>query len=68
MMDARQCRSSPLWAVLLIAFGGVFLLHNLFGETLAWQLFDRWWPALLILLGLALLARRLGDYKGHTRS
>src|SRR3989441_1217424 len=63
-----QRKSPPIRisGLLLILIGGLFLWNNLVGELGIWQLFTRWWPALLILWGLAklydhLAAQRTGQ-------
>ncbi len=54
-------RGSLYIGVLLIVFGGIILAHTRFGMSLAWL--DRWWPAVLILVGLFLLVRSYFDSK-----
>lgn len=50
----------PVWPVVLIVLGAVFLAANLglisFGELR--QLLARWWPLILIAIGVAGLLRR----------
>lgn len=50
----------PVWPVILIVLGVVFLASNLgmisFGELR--QLLGTWWPLILIAIGIAGLARR----------
>jgi hypothetical protein len=54
---SRQTRSGVLIAgLILIAIGIVFLLNN-FYEISAWRLFARYWPTLLIIVGLRKLYR-----------
>ena len=51
---------APLGAGLLIVLGLLFLLDNL-GVPIFSQI-GRFWPVLLIVLGLALLQKRLGHH------
>ena len=49
---SRQTRSGVLVAgLILIAIGLLFLLNN-FYEISAWRLLARYWPVLLIIVGL----------------
>jgi hypothetical protein len=66
MSNGRIRRRSIFSGLLLILLGGLFLYHNFYGGFAIWDLFSRWWPALLILWGLAklydhLVARRTGE-------
>src|SRR3990172_8571171 len=59
--------SAVLGAVLLIAVGGFFLYGNFHPAWDPWPLVARYWPVLLILLGVA----KLWDYlwlRGHPDS
>jgi len=56
--------SAPIGAALLIGLGALFLLDN-FGIPV-FQHLGRYWPVLLIVLGVLLLQRRLGG--GHPPS
>lgn len=58
-MDTRRHSSHVWFGLLLIAFGAAFLLSN-FGY-LAWFDWDRWWPVLLIAIGILMLRRPAGD-------
>lgn len=49
----EEAAESPAWGVTLIALGGALLLHNLGWLNLI--SFARFWPVLLIVVGLALL-------------
>ena len=42
----------------LVAFGVIFLVQNLFGPWLPWLSFGSLWPLLLVILGGALLWRQ----------
>jgi DUF4097 and DUF4098 domain-containing protein YvlB len=68
-------RRSILGPLIILAVGVAFLLTQLgrisWGQTLEW--YSRWWPAVLILAGLVLLAewaidQRLPNTQGHARS
>jgi len=64
MSDGTRRRPSIFGALVIIAIGAVFLLHNFYGDFDGWDFLYHWWPALLILLGLA----RLVDYAFESRS
>ncbi|MGH9326952.1 MAG: DUF4097 family beta strand repeat-containing protein [Terriglobia bacterium] len=51
-------RSSFLWALILIAIGVLFLLHNLDPAIHPWHLLAKYWPVLIILWGVS----KLFDY------
>jgi ABC-type polysaccharide/polyol phosphate export permease len=38
--------------LILIVLGVIFLAESLYGSFSAWQLFARYWPLILIILGL----------------
>lgn len=44
-------RKSYAGAVVLILLGVIFLLHN-FGVVSAWRFYARWWPLIIILIGV----------------
>jgi hypothetical protein len=45
--------------IVLIVVGGIFLLNNLgLAKLPIRELAARWWPAILILVGISLLTRR----------
>lgn len=49
----------PLWPVILIILGLLFLLENLGALPVPLrQIFRTWWPLILILVGVAGLVRR----------
>jgi hypothetical protein len=52
----QRTRGGIVVGVVLIALGVWFLLQNL--GLLEWWRWDLFWPAVIILLGLALLVRR----------
>lgn len=45
--------------LILIGIGTIFLLRNMLPEFHIIEIFRDWWPALLILIGLAQLIDRL---------
>jgi TM2 domain-containing membrane protein YozV len=55
--------NAPIGASLLIGLGALFLLDNL-GVPIFRQL-GRFWPVLLIVIGLAMLQRRMGGGNPH---
>lgn len=56
-MAARRGSAAPVGAIILIVLGGLFLLDNIG----IWRFdFNRFWPLILIVIGLWLLVRRLG--------
>ncbi|MCJ7502541.1 MAG: DUF5668 domain-containing protein [Acidobacteriia bacterium] len=52
--------NAPIGAVLLIGMGALFLLDNL--GVPVFRHVGKFWPVLLILIGLALLQRRMGRH------
>ena len=52
-------RKSVLAPLVLVALGVIFLLSNLGMLPPLGPLFARWWPVILIAVGLSLLLRRL---------
>lgn len=44
-------RKSYAGAIVLIVLGVIFLLHN-FGVVSAWHFYARWWPLIIILVGV----------------
>ena len=57
----RGRQRSVIFGAVLVAVGGLFLAHN-FG-LFDWFDFGRFWPVVLILLGLLLIVRRIGRPK-----
>ena len=45
-------------AIILIALGVLLLANNLIPEFKIWATLFKWWPVLLIALGVSLLAKR----------
>jgi len=58
MSDQRRSRHSIFGGIVLVLIGTLFLIQNFHPELDLWNLLFRWWPVLLILLGVA----RLIDY------
>lgn len=56
--ETKPRRSSAIGALLLIALGALFLYTNLRPEVNPWPLLSRYWPLLLVFLGLG----KLWDY------
>lgn len=52
-------RRSVFTGIVLIVIGALFLLHNIRGEFPVWDVFERWWPLIFILWGLAKLYDRV---------
>ena len=57
----RGRQRGVIFGAVLVAVGGLFLAHN-FG-LFDWFDFGRFWPVVLILLGLLLIVRRIGRPK-----
>lgn len=51
-------KSNVLPAIILILLGGLLLANNLIPEFRIWATLFKWWPVLLIALGLSLLVKR----------
>lgn len=56
MVLSRERPKQLVWGVVLVAVGLIFLLAN-FG-FLDWFAWGRWWPLILIAVGVAMLVRR----------
>lgn len=56
MVLSRERPKQLVWGVVLVAVGLIFLLAN-FG-FLDWFTWGRWWPLILIAVGVAMLVRR----------
>jgi len=61
MSDEKSQRAVgvPIWGILLVFLGIVFLLQTL--DVLPWGLWGtlwRFWPVLIIIIGLGILLRR----------
>lgn len=69
MSNGRHRRGSRIGGVVLVLLGVVFLLHNFRPDIRVWAYFERWWPVLLIVWGVArlienMVARRSGQAPG----
>lgn len=51
-------KSNLVPALILIVLGALLLANNLIPEFRIWATLFKWWPVLLIALGISLLARR----------
>lgn len=51
-MASRSQRGPLLAGIILIVIGLIFLLENWYGHISFWRLFARYWPVILILIGL----------------
>lgn len=60
--DYRRANRGPTGAVILIGLGVLFLLDNL--GIFRWSWTGRYWPIILIVLGVYIAARRMGDARG----
>jgi len=58
LVDLRSGARSPLTPILLIVLGAIFLLNNL--GVLPMREVLRWWPVLLIAVGLWMLVEQFG--------
>ena len=57
--DYRRANRGPLGAVILIGLGVLFLLNNF--DIFRWSWTGRFWPLILIVIGVYIAARRLTD-------
>ncbi len=64
MSDGRHRRPSIFGAIVLLAIGVIFLLHNFYGDFNGWEFLYHWWPVVLILAGVT----RLVDYEFERRT
>lgn len=51
-------KPNTLPALVLIALGALLLANNLVPEFRIWSTLLRWWPAVLIAVGVSMLVRR----------
>lgn len=51
-MAVRSQRGPLLAGIILIFIGLIFLMENWYGHLSFWRLFVRYWPVILILIGL----------------
>lgn len=54
-------KSNAIGAIVLICLGSLLLLNNLIPEFRITALVFKWWPVILILLGLNMLLRKNGS-------
>jgi len=52
-------RRSIFSGLILMLIGGLFLIHNIRGAFPIWDIFERWWPLIFILWGVAKLYDRV---------
>jgi hypothetical protein len=57
-MSARPLGGALTAGLILILIGTIFLIENFYAPFSAWRLIARYWPVILIIVGL----RRLYDY------
>jgi hypothetical protein len=58
-METRKDAGRVLWGLVLVALGLLFLAGNFGYHT--WGVWDRWWPLLLIAIGVIMLYRHRAD-------
>jgi len=51
-MRSHPRAGALVFGILLIVVGTLFLLHNWYPEFSAWYWLGRYWPVLLIIIGL----------------
>jgi hypothetical protein len=51
-MSARSHGGALTAGLILIALGLIFLVENLYESFSAWRLIARYWPVILIIIGL----------------
>jgi hypothetical protein len=51
-------KSTVVPALILIVLGALLLANNLIPEFRIWATLFKWWPVLLVALGISLLAKR----------
>ena len=51
-MAARKTNGALTAGLILIALGIIFLLENWYGVFPFWRLFAKYWPVILIIIGL----------------
>jgi len=57
-MSKRPLGGALTAGLILIIIGAIFLIENLYAPFSAWRLIARYWPIILILIGI----RRIYDY------
>ena len=56
-MPARSHGGALTAGLILIALGVIFLMENLYAPFSAWRLIARYWPVILIVIGLRKMFR-----------
>ena len=51
-MRRRSRGGALLFGLILIAIGVIFFCENLYGNFSAWQVIARYWPLILIFIGI----------------
>ncbi len=51
-MSVRSRSGALTWGLILISIGVIFFLQNVYEHFSAWQLIARYWPMLLIIIGV----------------
>jgi uncharacterized integral membrane protein len=51
-MSARSHGGALTAGLILIALGLIFLMENVYASFSAWRLIARYWPVILIIIGL----------------
>jgi DUF4097 and DUF4098 domain-containing protein YvlB len=68
-MSKRSRRPPSLFAAIVLILFGLLLLAHSFRESFGvWEIFKRWWPALLILWGLVRLVEHLTEKPAGTEA
>ncbi len=68
MSNGRVHRRSITGALILIAFGVLFLYANLRPDFDPWSVLSRYWPLILIFWGLGIFDYRVRKNDGHRHS
>jgi hypothetical protein len=63
---ATEDKDSPIWGAILIALGALFLLDQ-FGWIDFTEIFEKFWPLLIIALGIQILLRARRKGPGEAR-
>jgi lia operon protein LiaF len=51
-MSVRSHSDALTWGLALIALGAIFLIESFYAPFSAWRLISRYWPVILIFIGL----------------
>lgn len=57
-MSVRSRSGALVWGLILISIGLIFFLQNVYEHFSAWQIIARYWPVILMIIGL----KKLYDY------